>query len=282
VAIETYLRSNFAYTLDIPAPPINQDVVDYFLFDLKKGYCDYFATSMAVLARAAGLPSRIVVGYASGSYNPFKAEYEITQADAHAWTEIYFSGIGWVEFEPTPGRPGIARPLQGIAPASPKIPAAPQNGFGNFNTLLRQLSGLTGWGVFAIIGPVLLGVLLQVAEFWLLTHIPTPRALRWIYRGIFRLGRALIGRSPRGETAGEFAAALQAKLTRLSQPGGRLVAFFAPSVAELDLLTGLYLRALYAPRTPPKRELRQALPAWQSLRWRLLLARMIPLKDNNG
>src|SRR5258706_11632360 len=84
-AIETYLRSTYPYTLDIPAPPAGRDVVDYFLFDLKKGYCDYYATSMVVLARAAGLPARIVIGYATGTYDPYSAVYNITQADAHAW-----------------------------------------------------------------------------------------------------------------------------------------------------------------------------------------------------
>ncbi|MBN2044136.1 MAG: transglutaminase domain-containing protein [Anaerolineales bacterium] len=103
-AIESYLRQ-FPYTLDVPAPPVDQDVVAYFLFDLKKGYCDYFATAMAVLARGAGMPSRVVGGYSSGEFQAEEKLFRVTAADAHTWVEIYFAGTGWVEFEPTPARP---------------------------------------------------------------------------------------------------------------------------------------------------------------------------------
>ncbi len=88
-AIEAYLR-HFPYTLDLTTPPPNRDIVDYFLFDLKRGYCDYYATAMVVLARAAGLPARLVVGYATGTYDPSQARYVVTEADAHSWVEVYF------------------------------------------------------------------------------------------------------------------------------------------------------------------------------------------------
>ena len=93
-AIETYLR-RFPYTLDVPFPPGNRDVVDYFLFDLQTGYCDYFASAMTVLARAAGLPSRLAVGYARGTYDWERARYLVTEGDAHAWSEVYFPNHGW-------------------------------------------------------------------------------------------------------------------------------------------------------------------------------------------
>lgn len=109
LAIETHLRS-YAYTLDISTPPPGKDVVDYFLFDLKRGYCDYYATSMVVLARAAGIPARLVVGYATGSYDDQNRRYVVTAADAHSWPEISFPGYGWIEFEPTAGRPPLERP----------------------------------------------------------------------------------------------------------------------------------------------------------------------------
>jgi hypothetical protein len=64
---------------------------------------------MAVMARAAGLPSRLVVGFASGSYDPINNRYVVTEADAHSWVEIYFTGRGWVEFEPTASLPIIQR-----------------------------------------------------------------------------------------------------------------------------------------------------------------------------
>ena len=120
LAIEHYLRG-YDYTLALPAPPPNRDVVDYFLFDLRKGYCDYYATAMVVLARAAGLPARLVVGYAAGSHVPGSAQYGVTQADAHSWAEVYFAGIGWIEFEPTAGQPLLERPANStdMPPAEP-------------------------------------------------------------------------------------------------------------------------------------------------------------------
>ena len=108
LAIETYLRK-FPYTLDVEPPPSNRDVVDYFLFTSQMGYCDYYASAMVVMARAAGLPARIVVGYASGEYDASTAQYIIRMKDAHTWAEIYFPGIGWVEFEPTASQPLILR-----------------------------------------------------------------------------------------------------------------------------------------------------------------------------
>ena len=106
LAIQNYLRE-YPYTLEISAPPAGRDVTDYFLFDLKKGYCDYYATSMVVLARAAGLPARLVAGYANGSYDFENAQYVVTENYAHSWVEIYFANIGWVEFEPTASQPAI-------------------------------------------------------------------------------------------------------------------------------------------------------------------------------
>ena len=100
LAIESYLRK-IPYTLKVEPPPFDQDVVDYFLFTAQEGYCDYYASSMVVLARAAGLPARIVVGYATGDYDSSTGQYTVRQKHAHTWVEIYFAEIGWVEFEPT-------------------------------------------------------------------------------------------------------------------------------------------------------------------------------------
>ncbi|MEJ2758873.1 MAG: transglutaminase-like domain-containing protein [Anaerolineales bacterium] len=107
-AIQNYLRQ-YPYTLEVPLPPSNQDVVDYFLFELQQGYCDYYATAMVVLARSVGLPARLVVGYAQGTFDPESGAYRVTGEEAHTWVEVYFSELGWVEFEPTAGRPLLVR-----------------------------------------------------------------------------------------------------------------------------------------------------------------------------
>ncbi len=102
-AIEDFLKSEYAYSLDVPPLPPGQDAVDHFLFETRRGYCEHFATAHAVLCRLAGVPSRVVTGYATGEYNPVTGLYEVTLDDAHAWVEVYLAGVGWVTREPTPG-----------------------------------------------------------------------------------------------------------------------------------------------------------------------------------
>ncbi|MGF9784559.1 DUF4129 domain-containing transglutaminase family protein [Bacillus velezensis] len=108
-AIEDYLGSSaFSYnTQDVAVPEHNQDYVDQFLFETKRGYCDNFSSAMAVLLRSAGIPARWVKGYTSGEYKgagDHKGHiYEVTNNNAHSWVEVYFPDQGWVTFEPTKG-----------------------------------------------------------------------------------------------------------------------------------------------------------------------------------
>lgn len=102
-AIEDFLKSEYTYSLDVPSLPPGQDAVEHFLFEAHRGYCEHFATTHAVLCRLAGVPSRVVTGYATGDYNPVTGLYEVSLDDAHAWVEIYLAGVGWVAREPTPG-----------------------------------------------------------------------------------------------------------------------------------------------------------------------------------
>lgn len=103
LAIEDYLKQNYAYDLDIAPQTEEGDAVSYFLFREKRGYCEHFASAMAVMARSAGIPARVVTGYTGGTYNPFTGLWEVKQSDAHAWVEVYFGAAGWVPFDPTPG-----------------------------------------------------------------------------------------------------------------------------------------------------------------------------------
>ncbi len=102
-AIEQYLKRNYRYNLDVPPQTQDMDAVAYFLFQQKEGYCEHFASAMAVMARSVGIPARVVTGYAGGSYNPFTGLWEVKESDAHAWVEVYFGAAGWVPFDPTPG-----------------------------------------------------------------------------------------------------------------------------------------------------------------------------------
>lgn len=99
-AIEYYLSSKYTYTTTPGKIPKGKELVDYFLFESQKGYCTYYATSMAILARCAGIPTRYVQGFmCEADYSAYS--YKAKNSSAHAWVEGYIEGIGWVPFEPT-------------------------------------------------------------------------------------------------------------------------------------------------------------------------------------
>lgn len=100
LAIEQYLRDNYTYETNPAALPEDADFVDHFLFEGREGYCTYFATAMTTLCRAVGIPARYVVGYAPATEKRDEY-YVVTGRQAHAWTEVYLEGVGWVPFEPT-------------------------------------------------------------------------------------------------------------------------------------------------------------------------------------
>ena len=127
VALEAWLRQNIAYNDQINAPAAGQDGVDYLLFVTKQGFCDYYASSMAVMARSLGLPSRIATGFASGTLDTHRGVYQVYQNNAHTWPEIYFPQYGWVQFEPTASQPAIVRPLSENA-AQPGAKPTPNAG----------------------------------------------------------------------------------------------------------------------------------------------------------
>jgi transglutaminase-like putative cysteine protease len=127
LAIEQYLRQ-YTYDLDVPQPPAEvRDVADYFLFELQRGYCDYYATAFVVLARLAGLPTRFATGFAPGQWDPVDGVFAISESDAHSWPEVYFPEAGWIPFEPTAGRAQLTRialPQANPFSAPPPIVAA--------------------------------------------------------------------------------------------------------------------------------------------------------------
>ena len=110
-AVQSWLQSNTRYNLDIPADPVGVDAVDYFLFERREGFCEHIASSMVVLLRAVGIPARFAVGFDSGDRNPLTGFFEVRESDAHSWVEVYYSGMGWVGYDPThevpPANPGI-------------------------------------------------------------------------------------------------------------------------------------------------------------------------------
>jgi transglutaminase-like putative cysteine protease len=115
-AVESYLRT-IPYNDEIAAPPAGADPIEYFLFDLREGYCDYYATAMAMMLRSVGVPARAVSGYAEGTFDEESGAWFITQRDAHTSVEVFFPDYGWIEFEPTAAESPLERPA-GEEPAA--------------------------------------------------------------------------------------------------------------------------------------------------------------------
>src|SRR5437588_2200290 len=101
VRVEAYLRTRYAYTLNLTGKP-GQDPLAHFLFETRAGHCEYFASAMAILLRTLGIPSREVNGFLPGEYNDLAGDYIVRASDAHSWVEVYFPGNGWQVFDPTP------------------------------------------------------------------------------------------------------------------------------------------------------------------------------------
>lgn len=110
LAITQYLRRTISYTETVPEPPRNRDPLEWFLFDQRAGFCNYYASAEVMMLRALGVPARLVAGYAEGTWDPEQRIYRVLARDSHAWPEVYFPGVGWVAFEPTVSQPQVTYP----------------------------------------------------------------------------------------------------------------------------------------------------------------------------
>src|SRR5213593_2349256 len=104
LAIETFLRSRYTYTLNLTGKP-GDDPLAHFLFETRAGHCEYFASAMTIMLRTLGIPAREVNGFLPGEYNDLGGDYIVRASDAHSWVEVYFPGNGWQTFDPTPAAP---------------------------------------------------------------------------------------------------------------------------------------------------------------------------------
>jgi len=115
VTITRYLRDNIEYRPTIEKTPRNKDTLEWILFEYKQGYCVYYASSEVLMLRSLGIPARMAVGFAQGERSA-ENTFTVRSFHAHAWPEVYFPGIGWVEFEPTANQTPLNRP---VAPQNP-------------------------------------------------------------------------------------------------------------------------------------------------------------------
>lgn len=241
--VQTYLRQNFTYDLTVGTAPPGSDVVDHFLFTEPRGFCSQYASAMAVLLRAVGVPARIASGYAMGSYDTGRGAYRVTESLSHAWVEVYFPGYGWIEFEPTVARQEIVYPetpqVVDPQPAQPSTPQ-PQPSIGSSGVVLA-----------------LLAVLLLALVLWLTLSIRTahqPVLLQAVnlYRGARgALARAGIS-APPGLTPDEYLRHAAPQIER-----------YPRLTTALDKITAVYRAASYSPHLPAPAGVRIARQYWQ-------------------
>jgi transglutaminase-like putative cysteine protease len=125
-AITRYLRDNIEYRPTIEKTPRNKDTLEWILFEYKQGYCVYYASSEVLMLRSLGIPARMAVGFAQGERSA-ENTFTVRRFHSHAWPEVYFPGVGWVEFEPTANQNALSRPLGPQDPAENNaFPRGPQ------------------------------------------------------------------------------------------------------------------------------------------------------------
>jgi transglutaminase-like putative cysteine protease len=269
-AIETYLRKNYPYDLEVPAPPPDQDVADYFLFDLKKGYCDYYATAMVVMARAIGLPARFVSGYSPGSYDAPNARYVIRELNAHSWAEVYFPEIGWVEFEPTASVPVIDREAEEPSPLQD-----PENQESAAQLLTRfRLERVLLWLSPVFIALAVMLLYFTVLQRWLLLRLEPSLAIHRIYQNFYRAGRPLTGTWIRSGTSSEYLDKIIEVAEELKSVSRSLQTL--NSLKEnTSALTRIYQNSLFVEYHSTRQDARHAWQIWSRLRFQLWVMRMV-------
>lgn len=274
-ALETYLRQTYPYTLDLPPLPLNIDLVDYFLFDLQQGYCDYYASAMVVMARAAGLPARLATGYAGGAWDNRSGRIIVTEAEAHSWAEIYFPGYGWIRFEPTAGRPAIDRqdtsPQEINDSEDLRVIQNPLDFLDWTTRIAMILKQVWGW-LFLL--AVFILYLLFYLDRWFLRWRSPLEAITVIYRRIYRQAFHLGVIPGPGGTLSEFSQDLTQMLNALASKEGSNV-HLERLADDVVRLSSVFEQALFSQRSLDRSDQKQCIKIWQRMRARFWLARLL-------
>ncbi len=264
LALQDYLHT-LPYNLNIPAPAYNADGVDHFLFNTREGYSDYFGSAMAVMLRTVGVPTRMAVGYSPGDVGR-DGTVTVKDKNSHGWTEVFFPGYGWVEFEPTPGRTRPSPPPAGAT--SEELPIA-SGGFEDpfLEDPFVETAGLRGgasqagfwssWLIWAVagIGGAALVLLASFAGFRWLLGMPVEGIQ--VYGKLVRLSRlARLGPSA-GQTPSEY---------------GRALSWQVPEIqADVETVVEAYAKIKYGRGVLSEAEKSRMKAAWWGIRRPLFL-----------
>jgi hypothetical protein len=273
LALQDHLRT-YPYTLELDAPPADRDVVDYFLFDLKRGYCDYYASAMVVMARSVGLPARLAVGYTTGAYDQDDQVYRVSMAEAHSWPEIYFNEFGWIPFEPTSARAVIEYgEIDQWAEDSETAQQAEIEAFETESTPGKGIQASRLW----LLALLPLGIVLVVVGILAVATIRmrrqrrgTPRQIiAFLYQQLLRSGQRLGLMLSASQTPNEFLAALRSELAFRAQRAPRRMGNWEIRQEETNRavasLVSLYTDAYYSPRQPDPATVQEMFDAWPRL-----------------
>ena len=264
IRIEAYLRT-YTYTLELPPVPEGRDLVDYFLFDAPGGYCDYYASAMVVMLRAVGVPARLASGYLTGVYDFQRSEYRVVGANAHAWPEVHFEGIGWVEFEPTASQPVLYRPRR-----------APPLGFSSEQVRAAEVERIqraTLTRNVVLVSSLLVLLTGALLVYWArrerqLAALPVDEAIPLLYQRLRRRGPWLGVAIRPSDTPDEFIASFNRSLQQSAPTRWQAAASLAQNSAAH--IGELYRRISYSPNPPGANEARQAWSDWRALSSRSL------------
>ncbi len=277
VTIEQFVRQRIAYNESVPVPG-GIDAVDTVLFERPEGYCTFYASSMAVLLRVLGIPTRVVVGYYPGEFDSRLGGFVYRDRNAHAWVEVYFPGHGWIPFEPTASRPPLTRGTE--ANASDLLLLDPTFDWNlpddeRFGLLFPELGGREGAGAVGrigageaqertlprvvLVGLAVLALALAGAMVWWTWGTWGLSPIARLFVRLRKLARLAGIRPHEAQTPLEFAWQVGRTI-----PGTR---------RSVTAIAELYSREQYGRRPVSREELRVVTRAWrESVRPRLLRA----------
>ena len=253
-ALESYLR-----TLEYSAVPIflpnEADAVDYFLFESRESYSDYFASAMAMMLRTQGVPTRLVLGFGPGEADP--EGFLVRDNHNHSWPEVYFPGLGWTPFEPTPIYPVRPRGPDQLSPREQSVvveadaPAADEYALREPGV---RVGSPLGAGGLMFVGFMLAGA--SVMRILWVAQYGAPWSAQAAYRRMQRLAALLGFRAPSSQTALEYSHSLSTLIPEAQ--------------SEVELVTRAYVRHRYGGARPDSADAPGLASAWSRIKWAVL------------